>query len=285
MGNFLCFIDESYADKEKIFCLGGVIIVENNLGQVLKEINRFKQSLGLVNSDFIKFSLGSSGEDKKIKDKIKNTFTKEHRWLTDFRNKVLEKIASLELTLISSLHQDVRRSFFSKKSTPVDFYLPAFRFLIQRIWWIVKDITNTVNIMIVIDNPPGKNAITKICNQYKEAYHKGFSFDDSNIPPLKDFGFLESPFVSKSDFNTFIQISDFCVGAIKERGKDLINNNREAESKEFIKKLLPKFYKINNEDIIGKGIVVFPRERELYNLMKKDVQEILKEVKEGYNPF
>ena len=285
MHTYFCFIDESYSGK--IFCLGGVIIRETNLDQISSEINSFKDLLGLYNSDFIKFSLGDSGEDKKIKKKIKEALNREQKWLTTFRNRVLEKIASFDLTIIASVHQDVRRFLSRQKSTPLDFYIFAFKFLIQRIWWIAKDLNDLLNIIIILDSPPGKNAILKICNQYKEAYYEGFSFPESNtnIPPLKYHGFFESPLISKSDFNKFIQISDFCAGAIKERGKDLLNNNTKSASKEFMKKLLPKLYRSNNEDIIGKGIVVFPRDRELHTLMEEDIKSLLSEMEEERLPF
>lgn len=280
MKSLFCFIDESYSGK--VFCLAGVIIQETDLTYISSEVNQFKQTFELKNSDYIKFSLGDNVEDKKIKEKIKNSLREEQKWLTTFRNRAIEKISSLNLTIISSLHQDVRWFFLKQRSVPVDFYLTAFKFLLQRIWWIAKDIPFPLNIVIILDNPPGKNAITKICRLYKEAYYRGFSFPESTsgIPPLKHYGFFESPLVSKSDYNLFIQISDFCAGAIKERGKDLLEENYEAESKKFIKNLLPKVYKTNNEDIIGKGIVVFPRDRELHLLMKQDIENMLSEEEE-----
>ncbi len=194
MNNLFCFFDESYS--EKVFYLGGIIIPGSNLSQISSEISEFKQSLGLLNSDFIKFSLGDSGDDKKIKEKIKKAFSEERGWLTTFRNRVLEKIASFDLTIIASIHQDVRRFLLNKTSPPVDFYIMAFKFIIQRIWWIVKDIQDHLNIMIVLDNPPGirklKGTFTKICEQYKEAYHGGFYLPESNssIPALKNIGFF-----------------------------------------------------------------------------------------------
>jgi len=194
MNNLFCFFDESYS--EKVFCLGGIIIPGSNLSQISSEISEFKQSLGLLKYDFIKFSLGDSGDDKKIKEKIKKALSEERGWLTTFRNRVLEKIASFDLTIIASIHQDVRRFLLNKTSPPVDFYIMAFKFIIQRICWIVKDIQDHLNIMIVLDNPPGmgksKGTVTKICEQHKEAYHRGFYFPENNssIPALKNFVFL-----------------------------------------------------------------------------------------------
>lgn len=285
MDSLFCFIDESYSGK--ILCLGGVIIHEEDLNHISSEINQFKQLLGLKNSDYIKFSLGDNREDKKIKEKIKIALGEKQGWLTTFRCRAIEKIASFNLTIISSLHQDVRKFFRKQKSAPIDFYLTAFKFLIQRIWWITKDFVNPLNVIIILDNPPGKNALTKICKLYKKAFYEGFSFPESNsrIPPLKDYGFFESPVISKSDYNSFIQISDFCAGAIKERAKDLLKNNIEGKSKKFLKILYPKIYKTNNEDIIGKGIVVFPRDRELYLLIKQDVETIQSEEQEEEVPF
>jgi len=285
VNNLFCFIDESYSGK--ILCLAGVIIQEEDLNHISSKIKQFKLSLELKDSDYIKYSLGDRGEDREIKEKIKTVLEKEQGWLTTFRNRAIEKISTFNLTIISSLHQDVRKLFRKKRSAPVDFYLTAFKFLIQRIWWITKGFVTPLNVIIILDNPPGKSTMTEICKLYKTAFYKGFSFaeSNSNIPPLKDCGFFESPVISKSDYNSFIQIADFCAGAIKERGKDLLRNNIQGKSKKFLKNLLPRIYKTNNEDIIGKGIIVFPKDRELYSLMKQDIETILAEKRKEEAPF
>ena len=96
--------------------------------------------------------------------------------------------------------------------------------------------------------------------------------------------FFQSPFISKSDFNSFAQIADFCAGACKERAKDLLKNNRETVSKEFMRKIIKKFYKTNTKDIIGKETVIFPRDRELHELISQDVTEIFNNM-EHISPF
>jgi len=278
-------MDESYSDK--VFCLAGVIINEREFNNITAEFNKLKSRFGLKKSDFIKFSLGSSGLDKTIKEKIKKSLKNKTKWLTYFRTATINKISDLNLNVIASLHQDVRRSSSKKKHIPVDFYLTAFEFLLQRIWWITKDKISPINIIIIVDDPPGKNIRTKICSLYKKVFYKGFSFpkSDSDIPPLINYNFFESPLISKSDYNKFIQISDFCAGAIKERGKDLLKSNRERASKNFMKILIQKIYGYNEENIIGKGLVIFPRDRELYELMQKDVKNIISENKKNQDPF
>jgi len=63
-----------------------------------------------------------------------------------------------------------------------------------------------------------------------------------------------------------------------------LKNNRETVSKKFMSKIIQKFYKTNSEDIIGKGIVVFPRDRELHELISQDVTEIFNNM-EDISPF
>lgn len=278
-------MDESYSDK--VFCLAGVIIKGKELNNITSEINKFKQGFGLTELDYIKFSLGSSGEDKKIKEKIKDSINDKKNWLTYFRIEAIKKISSFNLTAITSLHQDVRRTLIIPKPIPVDFYLTAFKFLVQRIWWKTKDKISPLKIFVVLDNPPEKNSMTKICRLYKEAFYEGFSFyrSDSNIPPLNECGFFESPFISKSDYNRFIQISDFCAGAVKERGKDLLKNNSEKASRNILKILVPKIYGYNEGNIIGRGLVVFPKDSKLYGLITKDVENIITENKKNKVPF
>lgn len=289
MSNLYCFLDESFS--ERVFCLGGILVNENDMSHIQQDWIEFKEVIGLNRSDFIKWSLGSEGEEKIIKDKIKLSLRDERDWLKSFHMKTLDKISSFELMLVASIHQDVRliqRIIGDKKISPVDFYIWAFKFVIQRIWQNVKD-DDTLSCFIFIDKPPEsrrlKGTDKQICESFKETYYKGFNFENSNIPPLKNCGFFECPFIGKSNYSSFIQISDFCVGAIRERAKDLLKDKINNPSKDYIKLLKSKFYKTDTEDIVGFGLVVFPRERELYGLIKEDFIRIDNEFEEEILPF
>jgi hypothetical protein len=280
--NFYCFLDESFG--EKIFCLGGILIEESEMHIILDKWRDYKTSLGLTPSTFIKWSLGDNKEEKKIKDTLRSTFREERDWLTTFRNRTLNEISSFNLTLLASLHQDVRRR--SDRLSPVDFYLWAFKFILQRIWWQVRNSDYTI--FVIIDKPPEskgfKHAEKRICECYKNAYENGFQFDDNSIPPLKNTGFFESPLVTKGNFCSFIQISEFVVGAIAQRAKDLLRNRHDSKSKGFLKAILLKFHSERGE-IIRKGLVVFPPNRELLSLIQQDINSMIEEGEENDLPF
>lgn len=277
------FVDESFS--ESVFCLAGVLVTYEQYEQLLNRIKSVKRKLGLEESDFLKYSLGDSEEERKIKDKLQKTLRGERDWLTTFRSKVLDVASSSELTLIASLHQDVRQVL--SRESPVDFYLAAFRFLLQRIYFIVKDGDRYHKIFIIVDSPPEskklKGTEKEICKCYAEAFNSGFQFDNRQIHPLKNFGFYESPLFTKTAFNSLLQIADFCAGTIRQRGIDLLKNKPDAHSKEFFKKLIPKFHRTNERDIVGKGLVVFPKDKKLYQLISDDITDL--SVLENEPPF
>lgn len=290
MANFYCFIDESF--DENIFVLGGIFIEEQNLSEILLSWQEFKQSIGLEKTDPIKWSLGDRGDEKSIKSKIKTALSSEKDWLTSFRMCTLAKIASLDIKLVASLHQDVR--WYKKISSnshisTVEFYLWGFNFLLQRIWWQVKDKKNVQNVFIILDKPPEskkfKGSETRICKSYQDACENGFHFDDSSISPLREYCFFESIFFAKSDFHSFIQIADFCIGAIRTRAKDLMEGKSDTLSKEFLKKLINLFYKTEERDIVGKGLVVFPKDQELHRLIINELIRIFDEIDKDKCPF
>jgi len=240
--NMYCFLDESCS--ERVFSLGGVLLEQDDFPIIQEDWLNLKKDWNLSENDFIKWSLGEKGKEKKIKKIIKKTFQDERDWLSTFRSKVLEKISSFNVILLASLHQDVRPKQKINKESTVDFYIEAFKFVLQRIWWDLKDDGVISNIFVILDSPPYSKKNTKeLCNVYQNAYFNGFSFENSPIPPLKDYNFFESPLITKCDFSSFIQIADFCVGPIRERGKDLLNGKRGTQSKEFLKILLPNFTK------------------------------------------
>ncbi len=273
--NYYCFLDESF--DERVFCLGGIFIEENKIPETLKKWRELKGKIGLNEIDHLKWSLGDKGKEKKIKEKIKKFYRSERDWLTTFRRETLTQISQLNLKLIASLHQNVKRS----RQSTVDFYIWAFKFLLQRIWWMVKD-EKQKHIFVIVDKPPeAKNfrgAESKIYECFQEVYERGFKFDDRRIPPLKDSGFFECLFVAKNDFSSFIQISDFCVGVLRQRARDLLQKSKNETSKEFLKLIINLFHKTNEGDIIGRGLIVFPKDQTLHQLIKNDIDDILKAI-------
>lgn len=277
MANFYAFLDDSFSNE--VFCLGGLLIQESKLENILKEWRNFKKSLGLEELDPIKWSLGDNKEEKNIKDKLKKCFSGDRDWLTKFHCKTLHRISTFDLKLVASLHQDIRgykKLFETNKLSPIDFYLWAFRFLLQRIWYQIKDSGHKV--IVILDKPPQskklKGSEAKICKCYRDAYEQGFRFDSNQIPPLKNAGFFECPFIAKSDFSSFVQISDFCVGSIRERARDLLKNNQDSHSRFFLNPILALFYGSNEGNIINRGLVVFPKDKRLYYLMTNEIKKL-----------
>jgi len=277
MANFYVFLDESFYGN--VFCLAGILIEESKLADILSQWREFKRSLDLNELDPIKWSLGDNKEEKNIKNKIRRFLLGHRDWLTKFRNSALNKIASFDLKLLASLHQDVRwykKISSTEKLSAVDFYLYAFRFLLQRIWYQIRDKGHEV--LVILDKPPEsknfKGSEAKICECYRDAYEKGFQFDCNQIAPLKNAGFFECPFIAKSDFSSFVQISDFCVGAIRKRAKDLLSNDLDSPSRTFFKTILRLFYGSDEGNIIGRGLVVFPRDQRLHKLMTDEIRRL-----------
>lgn len=180
MANFYCFLDESF--DENVFVLGGIFIIdEEGLSSTLSKWQEFKKSIGLRESDPIKWSLGGKGDEKNIKSKIKRHFSAEKDWLSTFRIKALNIISSCNPILLASLNEDVRVKWYKKilsnnQISPVEFYLWAFKFLLQRIWWLVKDKDNVKNVFVIIDKPPEAKKFRgfeiRICESYQDAYKR-----------------------------------------------------------------------------------------------------------------
>jgi len=116
MAKNICYMDESFTDK--VFCLCGVIIDDQNTYQIIEKMRNLKKMLGLDYFDYLKFS----PDDKCIKSKLQSTFSNERDWITHYRTKVFDTISTFNILLLVSLHQD-RRTLLSYKPSAVDFYL------------------------------------------------------------------------------------------------------------------------------------------------------------------
>lgn len=267
MSKFVCYMDESFS--EKVFCLSGIIIDDQNTCQIIEEISELKIRLGLKKSDCFKYS-----PDGQLKSKLMNILSSERDWLTSYRKKVINVIAKLDILLIVSIHED-KRSWLKKKFSPVDFYLWAFKFLIQRLYFSKADDSA---IMVVVDKPPEsgnlKKTESKICEYYSHAYNDGFEFDDNRIPPLKECSFSECPFFTKAAYSSLLQVADFCAGVFRGQSQDLLNGKNEAPSRTFAKKLIPKLYKTAGE-VYGRGLIVWPKDSQLNSMIRQDVINLL----------
>jgi len=261
------FLDES--EQAPVYGVGGFFIKDDLLNDLEESYSQIKAGMGLLPGDPLKWSLSRRAKHQEVRLKLK----KQNIRPLLCRERILNFISqAVEFVIIVALLEDRRpeESLDRKAST---LYSWAFKFLLQRAYYHTEKIlmenpefTEKVlhsRIKVIVDRPPADKDKTLYYHKiYQKAYYEGFRFERNQIPPLKQY-FYNTLLVSHSDYCSFIQLADFCVGATVYWAKANLSRRNMANAKRLLKLIFSKFRRVN-EELIGYGIVGFPPNSSLY---------------------
>lgn len=281
---YFLVIDESR--RNPICGLGGYFISENNLKKGIENFQNFKKmELKIKSSSPIKWSLPTSEQkdSKRYLDIIKNL--KENNITKQiYREKVINFISQLEgIEPICVFLHDVRSG--SSHLSVDDLYIWGFRFLLQRasIFAEKKEPLEKAKFSLIV---------LKDLHKFNDFYieYKNFYYEGSHIPytdrntgeqrsvdykPLKSLNFFDSLTEARTDESVPIQIADFIIGSLiyfARAGYALsqVNseNNRKTiySSKKIVRPIILIMKKVYGR-ILGKGIIVHPKNTGLYSYL------------------
>lgn len=263
---YTLFLDESV--QGSVFGLGGFIVRNSNTEEFESGFANAKARMGVEPGEPLKWSLSTG---KELHQKVRRRLAKAGITPSACRQQILELIAGGSCTLFASLHEETRATFsllwkgrqlvkVPRKRTSTDFYRWAFQWILQRLYFFLKDKDQEGRrTRVVIDKPPTPrhSKETLYHEIYRQACDHGFHFLWNDIPPLKECveGTLS---FSYADHSPMLQLADFCIGAsVYWSLATLAGRNHHTD--DLFRLVLPKFYRDPvTESPLGYGIIIYP---------------------------
>lgn len=250
--------------KNNVLIFGGIIINEIEEQKLKKIIEDVKSKYALKTLP-IKWNFKDLKQTYQELSKLKeyeNLLLNSYKWRKEIFEKSLEVDYKIVLACTERYNSNKPLSYIKEDLTSI-----SFAQSLMRVGLYAKNNSQQESFQIVLDWPDSNNP-KPFNREYFKAYHNGRS--SMNIDyfsgPLKDIGFGDSLYFSKSTHCTMLQFADLVIGASKDyilKNLHEIDNSLGFDLTEMIK---CKFNGFPNK-IVEYGMNYAPKGKN-YDLLK-----------------
>lgn len=285
MAALTLWLDESESEKARCFVLGGVLVEENVVPELVNKWRRLKSDLSLKEDAEIKWNLKQNHPTRKALEKSGYS-------TRDLCEQAVECLATNDqLSLIIAVMFDERQrgwwdSILGKKPAVRDFYCEGLKYILQRTAEEVVE-SNASSCLVVCDTPElGKqefqygSSIRVGPKAAQQAYAEWYS-DGVGVGPgrkqcegsLRDARFHPSILLADATFHDVLQMADITVGATREWVVSVLNKTRDSWITQQMQKLAQRLRnKHGQPSFWGDGLVLWPYQKELWEALKWSIQ-------------
>ena len=245
---------------DKIYVMGGYTILSKQIFNLKRKLDKIKSNNGIPIELPVKWNFKDRGIKDIYKDKlgekrygelVKNADKIRKEMLLEAQDKELDIVITISATYKDLVPKG--RTFFSE----------CFVNCLQRVGLDLKyGIIN--NVIVVVDSIP-ENRQKEMFNIFGNAFYRGE--DDRGNPfhsgPLKNYGTYPSLLTGSDLHSTKLQLADIFIGATKSFLTALSSGKGIDRAREFFSYIVPLFRKSYNGEIIGHGLILPKRYRDI----------------------
>jgi hypothetical protein len=250
-GSFICFFDEKYLRNISII-MGGFLLSKAKLFELDHAIARAKNSLGLDETDPIKWNM----DDSNCLDSLRKMGGRER--IPDLRRRLLAIAHTLPIRLLMSF------LWIGDDSNQVAAWKWAFDNILQRLCIILdrkshelQHLNNYPFMDVVFDNIPGRNKVKPYFDVYRDAYVKGYQgLPRGTLYPLRTYKACPCLVTSSCLHSLALQLADFLVGATGDFFEWCYYRKREQSVRDYFCNFYSAFHRGENNAVLGCGLIV-----------------------------
>jgi len=253
-GSFICFFDEKKVTEEGLV-VGGLLISKNDLPELDSGIISVKQSMGLEETDPIKWNMSHcQASQRKIGiDRV-----------PELKTRMVSLATQLPIQVMMS------HVWMGSASNLTRGWNWAFKDILQRLSIILDRKRDEINNLdhypfmdVVFDWFP-QGSLSTFFSVYQNAYVNGFPNMPRNqrpLPPLRDFKVCPCLVASSSYYSLALQFVDFLIGATGDFLTWCFTNNEDQSAIENFSYVYGSLRKSNSGDPIGYGLIVRSKDK------------------------
>jgi len=228
--------------------VGGFLIRKDELPNLDKSVIQVKESLGLKETDPVKWDMGRC---HKTLEKLGESK------IPDLRKRMISLADELTIQIIMS------HVWMGDPRNKLSAWRWSFENILQRICIILdrkrEELENLKNypfMDIVFDWLPARGPLRHYFDAYRDAYISGFKFQKNVLPPLREFKVCPCLLATSSFHSLALQLTDFFIGATGDFFIWSYKGKKKQSVRDYFCKFFHKFRRDENGNVVGSGLIV-----------------------------